>query len=90
MEDSRGYIYERSAVLEHIRVCKTRNRNNPSQVQHPAAGVNSWLSAAELKPCRRVLNERRRRQLLAVTGATQGMQAGSSAQAQRDEVVLDA
>ncbi|KAJ9506647.1 hypothetical protein QJQ45_003731 [Haematococcus lacustris] len=74
VEDPAGYVYEKEAVMAMIR------RSRLPTLPCPVAGTSHTISAAGLKPSRRIVRERRKAMLIAARGGTQpGPSRGASA-----------
>uniref|UniRef100_A0A061R632 SP-RING-type domain-containing protein n=1 Tax=Tetraselmis sp. GSL018 TaxID=582737 RepID=A0A061R632_9CHLO len=57
VEDDKGYVYEKEAVVDYI----TRESHHRRQVPCPQAGTTHYISLESLVPARRVLKAQRRR-----------------------------
>ena len=79
VEDERGYVYEKAAILDHIR---QQERRSPGQCVCPVSGTTHIITAAGLRPARAVKQAQRRRRL-----GRQPQQAGQSRRRSGD--VLD-
>lgn len=77
VKDSRGYVYEKSSVLEYL-------RGHGNGARHPVAGVQGILTREELKPADEVLRAIRRNKLDVLFGNDKGRGQGKEA-----EEVLD-
>jgi hypothetical protein len=72
VEDQKGFVYEGAAIRADI----TRNRG---RIECPMAGASHWVTAADLKPCRRILRMQKHRQRHPGAGQEQQTQAPRAA-----------
>jgi hypothetical protein len=72
VEDQKGFVYEGAAIRADI----TRNRG---RIECPMAGASHWVTAADLKPCKRILRLQKHRQRHPGAGQQQQTQAPRAA-----------